>query len=297
MNALHFKTRWKELTTACVLAASPWWTHAMEISSGDAEPLPDGATAVLVYAQHAERKSLYADGNKLPGDNRLESDAALLRVVHAKKLANGAVIEPQFILPYVRLDAGGDMSALGEARGVGDLILASPIKFVLGTALGDVLSFVPAVSLPTGRYHSQDALNAGENRWGAILQLAYVHRFTPDWLLDSSADITLYADNDEYGPQNATYEQKPRYEFQSYLAYKPGPATRLSFGFGHITGGQTSVDGVDQGSASRTTYGRIALSHFVTATTQLQLKLGRDLSVRQGFKEDQRLELRLATIF
>lgn len=287
---------WNTLAVTCLLATSPG-AQAMEISSGDAEPLPDRATAVLVYGQHAQRKSLYAGGSKVPGNNRLSSDAGLLRVVHARQLSNGLVIEPQFILPVVRLNAGADVSSLGTTRGTGDLIVAVPIKLGLDTALGDVLSFVPALSLPTGHYRSQDALNAGENRWGLIMQVAYVHRFSRDWLLDAAADVTLAADNDDYGPRRTRYAQKAKYEFQAYLGHQLMPTTRLSFGIGHVTGGLASIEGAPQGQGLRTSYGRVALAHFLTPTLQLQTKLGRDLAVRQGFKEDYRLELRLATFF
>lgn len=287
---------WNTLAVTCFLAVSPG-AQALEISSGDAEPMPVGATAVLVYGQHAERKSLYSGGSKVPGSNRLSSDAGLLRVVHALHLSSGLVIEPQFILPVASLNAGADLSSLGTARGTGDLIVAVPIKLGLNTALGDMLSFVPALSLPTGRYRSQEALNAGDNRWGLIMQVAYVHRFTREWLLDAAVDVTLAADNDDYGPQKARYAQKAKYELQAYLGHLLMPTTRLSFGIGHVTGGQASIEGAPQGQGLRTSYGRVALAHFLTPTLQLQTKLGRDLDVHQGFKEDYRLELRLATIF
>ncbi len=135
------------LVARSVLASSTMlcWstvTHALEITAGDYEPLPVGMNALLVYAQHAESSDFYSNGHKVSDDFRLKTDVSLVRYIHSFALSNNAVIEPQFILPYGHLKAGGEANALGQTTGAGDLILGAPVKWTLATANKDVFVVV-----------------------------------------------------------------------------------------------------------------------------------------------------------
>ena len=71
----------------------------------------------------------------------------------------------------------------------------------------------------------------------------------------------------------------------------------LAIGFGHNWGGETQVAGVNQDDKMQTTNFRVTATKFVTAKDQLQLQLGRDLSVENGPKENFRMNLRYARVF
>ncbi|MCJ2373989.1 transporter [Pseudomonas sp. RGM3321] len=272
-------------------------THALEITAGDYEPLPPGMNVLLVYAQHAESSDFYSNGNKVSDDFRLKTDVSLLRYIHSFALSNNAVIEPQFILPYGHLKAGGEASALGQTTGTGDLILGAPVKWTLATANKDVFSVAPYLYLPTGSYENDDTLNMGENRWHLLLQAAYIHHFNARWALDTAADVSWFSDNDDYGSGSDTLEQKTRYEYQAYLSYKVSPQTRFAIGGGHIDGGENRVGGVNQDDQLSTTYLRVSATHMLTPSIQVQAVLGKDVEVEEGFREKARLNLRLAKLF
>lgn len=290
------------LVARSVLASSTMlcWstvTHALEITAGDYEPLPPGMNVLLVYAQHAESSDFYSNGNKVSDDFRLKTDVSLLRYIHSFALSNNAVIEPQFILPYGHLKAGGEASALGQTTGAGDLILGAPVKWTLATANKDVFSVAPYLYLPTGSYENDDTLNLGENRWRLLLQAAYIHHFNARWALDTAADVSWFSDNDDYGSGSDTLEQKTRYEYQAYLSYKVSPQTRFAIGGGHIDGGENRVGGVNQDDQLSTTYLRVSATHMLTPSIQVQAVLGKDVEVEEGFREKARLNLRLAKLF
>lgn len=272
-------------------------SQALEITAADYEPLPPGMGALLLYFQHSESSDFYRNGNKVSDDFRLKTDVALLRYIQSVPLSPTASIEPQFILPYGRLKAGGDARALDQTTGTGDLILGAPIKWTLDTANKDVFSLGPYLYLPTGSYDKNDALNLGENRWRLLLQAAYIHHFNAQWALDTAADVSWFSHNTDAGPTGATLKQKPRYEYQAYLRYNLSPQTHFAFGGGYIDGGKTRIDDVDQDDALGTRYVRFSATHFVTPTVQVQAVLGKDLEVEQGFKEKARLNLRLAKLF
>ncbi|KWS14475.1 transporter [Pseudomonas syringae] len=290
------------LVARSVLASSTMlcWstvTHALEITAGDYEPLPVGMNALLVYAQHAESSDFYSNGQKVSDDFRLKTDVSLLRYIHSFALSNNAVIEPQFILPYGHLKAGGEASALGQTTGAGDLILGAPVKWTLATANKDVFSVAPYLYLPTGSYENDDTLNLGENRWRLLLQAAYIHHFNARWALDTAADVSWFSDNDDYGSGSDTLAQKTRYEYQAYLSYNVSPQTRFAVGGGHIDGGENRVGGVNQDDQLSTTYLRVSATHMLTPSIQVQAVLGRDVEVEEGFQEKSRLNLRLAKLF
>ncbi|BBN60815.1 transporter [Pseudomonas sp. KUIN-1] len=290
------------LVARSVLASSTMlcWstvTHALEITAGDYETLPVGMNALLVYAQHAESSDFYSNGHKVSDDFRLKTDVSLLRYIHSFALSNNAVIEPQFILPYGHLKAGGEASALGQTTGAGDLILGAPVKWTLATANKDVFSVAPYLYLPTGSYENDDTLNLGENRWRLLLQAAYIHHFNARWALDTAADVSWFSDNDDYGSGSDTLAQKTRYEYQAYLSYNVSPQTRFAVGGGHIDGGENRVGGVNQDDQLSTTYLRVSATHMLTPSIQVQAVLGRDVEVEEGFREKSRLNLRLAKLF
>ncbi|WP_103754230.1 transporter [Pseudomonas syringae] len=290
------------LVARSVLASSTMlcWstvTHALEITAGDYEPLPVGMNALLVYAQHAESSDFYSNGQKVSDDFRLKTDVSLVRYIHSFALSNNAVIEPQFILPYGHLKAGGEANALGQTTGAGDLILGAPVKWTLATANKDVFSVAPYLYLPTGSYENDDTLNLGENRWRLLLQAAYIHHFNARWALDTAADVSWFSDNDDYGSGSDTLAQKTRYEYQAYLSYNVSPQTRFAVGGGHIDGGENRVGGVNQDDQLSTTYLRVSATHMLTPSIQVQAVLGRDVEVEEGFREKSRLNLRLAKLF
>lgn len=271
--------------------------YALEIAPGDYEPIPAGMTAFLTYFQHAERKEFYRDGNKVSDDSKLRSDVALLRLIHSVGLGDNLVVQPQFILPYGHLHAAGDIEALGQTTGVGDLILGAPLIWTLPTQNKDIISIAPFIYLPTGDYDNDRSLNLGDNRWKLVLQGVYTHHFSDKWALDGAADVTWATDNNDYGHDNLRSEQRARYEYQTHVRYNVNEAMTVAVGGGHISGAETSIDGAGQHDEVRSTYARLTFTYFIEPTVQLQAQLGKDIDVEQGLKEDSRLNLRFTKVF
>lgn len=291
-----FKSSTRTAIAASLLCATGA-AQALEISAGDYEPLPAGMNALLLYFQHAQSTDFYHNGDKVSDHFKLRTDVSLVRYIHSFALADNAVAEPQFILPFGHLKASGDASALGQASGTGDLILGVPVKWTLSTAHKDIFSLAPYLYVPTGSYERNDALNLGENRWRLLLQAAYIHHFSADWALDTAADVSWFSHNTDYGPSGATLKQAPRYEYQAYLRYNLRPDTQLAFGGGYIEGARSQVESVNQDDRLGSSYLRFSATHMLTASLQCQVEIGRDVQVDQGFKEKARLNLRLAKLF
>ncbi|WP_051218929.1 transporter [Oceanobacter kriegii] len=272
-------------------------TQALEISVGDYEPLPDQLNLAIVYLNTTSSSSLYADGKEVDGDFQLDTNVALLRVLHNIELPNGVMMEPQVVIPYGSVSTSGDQGqALGDSDGLGDIVLGLPFKWTLDNGQKDVFALAPFVYVPTGDYDKDRAVNFGENRWRFLLQSTYIKHFNEKWALDSAVDVTYHTTNDSY-MGNSEEKKSLRYELQSYLRYAPSGKTMFGLGLGHINGAETEVDDVKQDNALATTYFRATASHFVAPDWQLQGLLGKDLKVEQGFKQGTQFQLRIVKVF
>ncbi|MBV4502636.1 transporter [Pseudomonas shirazensis] len=287
----------KQLRYLMLAAAVPCLSaQALEVTPGDYEALPVGATVGLVYYQHSTTNSAYAQGHKASSDFNLTSDIGILRLVHAYRLTDQLSIEPQILLPFGHVSSGGDASALGSTRGVGDVTVTAPLKYRLNDA-NDILAATVYLTAPTGNYDRDDALNLGENRWKADLQAAYIKHFGEKWAVDLVGDAIWYGDNDDFTANSVRREQDVSYAAQLMGRYIIDPGTSLAVGVGHSWGGENRVDGTAQDDRGETTNFRVTAAKFFTAQDQLQIQLGRDLAVENGPKENFRLNLRYARVF
>ena len=270
--------------------------NAVEVAPGDYEQYPVGATIGAIYYQHSRTNALYAQDHKVSSDFKLRSDIGILRLLHVIALSDTVTLDPQFLLPFGHVSGHDDASPLGSADGIGDLILAAPVKLRLNDAR-DTLSLTPYLFVPTGNYDRDDPLNIGENRWKFELQGAYVKHFDEHWALDLVGGATWYGDNDDYGPASQRLEQDVSYAAQIMARYMPDAATTFAIGVGHTWGGETEIEQLNQDNRLGTTNLRLTATRFVTPKDQVQVQLGRDLAVENGPKEDLRVNLRYAHIF
>lgn len=280
---------------AALVATAP--AHAIDIDAGDYTALPAGTRLGIAYAQFAKRAALYSGGDRVPINAGLDSTIGILRGVYFTEIG-GITIDPQFLLPFGKLEAKDDLEpALGDASGAADLILAATAWLINDAKAGTYFGITPFIYAPTGKYDRNSALNLGENRWKFALQLGYITPLSSSVTLDLAADATLYGKNDDFGPASQTLKQKPLYQAQAWLRYHLSPTLDLRLGLSQVSGGETGIDGVDQDNRLSTSKLALGAGWFVAPTTQLLATWGRDLSVREGLKENNRINLRLLQIF
>lgn len=281
------------LTASLVFEPS---AHALDVEPDAMDMFPAGTSAALLYLQHADRNAVYVDGKKQSGSPKLTSDLALFRMVHTIGLAEDATWDLNAIMPVGRLRPGGDSAMLGEAAGIGSVMVGGPFKFRVNQGK-DIALIGPYVQLPTGAYDHSHSLNLGENRWGGLVMVGYVKQLSSMWKLNLLGDMQVFGDNTNYGPNGATLSQKPLYSLQAALRYALTPSTEIALGGGWLTGGSTNIDGKNQNDKLSTVYGRVTLTHFTKTHFVTQLQLGRDLKVSSGFRENLRVNVRIGYVF
>lgn len=248
----------------------------------------------MLYYQHASRDSLYTGSNKVSDQVELTSDIGIARYVHYMDVA-GLHIAPQILIPFGRLDAGKDISALGSNSGLGDIILANTFFVYHDQETKSTFGITPYLYLPTGKYSKNDDLNIGENRVKFTLQGAYTTKLTDRINWDVAGDFTLYGKNDDIAG-GGDLKQDLGFQLQTSARYRLNQIADLRAGLSYNDAGDTKQNGMTTDSNKQTKLW-VGTGVSPTPTTQIILNYGRDLKVENGFKEENRINLRLMRVF
>lgn len=271
--------------------------HAIDIDAGDYTALPEGTNVVALYGQHAQRNSLYAHGDQANGNNGLDSNIGVLRIIHFTKIA-GYIVDPQILLPFGELKAKGDVApVLGKGSGVADAIFAATVWTINDPANRRYLGITPFVYAPIGNYDRNKALNLGENRWKYALQVGYIQGISEKFTVDLAADVTAYGKNNRANTAGQSLEQNQSYQLQAFLRYDLRPGIDLRAGLSRGYSGSTKLDGNIDKLGNRVDKFQLGTAAFITPTTQVMALWGKDLTVSNGFKENSRINVRLLQLF
>lgn len=291
------KCNWRYVFVALAICfLLPATAHAIDTEPGAYTALPLGADALGLYFQNAHRKERYSNGTALAG--RQELNSTTVQAIYRGYRAYGAVTAgPVVIASCGRQAAGGAIAALGEATGCTDPTLGVTVWAINAPAQKNYFGISPYVVVPVGHYDKNKSLNMGENRWKVGVNSGYIMPLSDRFLIDLVGDIVWHDKNAEYRVNNSTLEQKPIFNAQIHLRYQIDSTSRLSASYLHDWGGENSINGVAQHDRKNQGRIRIGGAKFLDANNQLQLELGRDTKVANGFKEDNRLILRYVTIW
>lgn len=271
-------------------------SRAIDTEPGAYTALPGGKSALGIYLQQVERNAFYVNGRKLPG--RQELDSTAIQMVYRHYLQYGAhLVAPTLIANCSHLSAGGDLSAQGSASGCGDPLVGATLWLVNDPASRRYFGVSPYIAVPIGNYDSNSALNTGENRWKAGINSGYIWPLSESLLLDMVGDILWHGKNGQYLANGGTLEQGVIYNVQFHLRYQIDKFTRLSASYLHDWGGESSINGISQHNRKNQGRFRIGGAKFFDPNNQLQLEIGADTEVENGFKEKRRIILRYVRVF
>ncbi|MBB3940274.1 hypothetical protein GGR39_001931 [Novosphingobium fluoreni] len=210
-------------------------SYAVDLDAGDYDPAKPGTSLALVYLQHAERDEQDVNGDKLRGQNDVNTDVAIFRLVRYVQIA-GLTVAPQVLVPVIAQRGLGDRASIGRNTGLGDIILAAPVWLVNRTQTNTYFGVTPYLYLPTGDYDPNRAFNAGEDRWKLNLQAAGTVRVAPKLAWDAGADITFYGKTGK-SFAGGRMTQKVGYQVQSSLRNFVSDQFDLRGGVSHAEGG------------------------------------------------------------
>jgi len=282
-------------TTIALSIGASVHANAAQVATdpGDYNPLPAGVDLGLLYYQHTTHNDVYVDNNKVPAGMKLATDIGLLRWVHFTDIG-GYTADPQIIVPFgnVSLDTPAGNS---DASGIGDPMVGGTLWLYNNKETNSAFGVTALVSVPVGHYNNSDAINIGENRWKLITQAAYTTPIAKTFSLDVVGEYSIFGDNNDF--VGGDLKQDPQYGIQAHLSKHLSPKTRASFSYFHDFGAETQLAGVDQDNDMNNSRWQVSISHFVQPDLQVLMQYGQSIKVKNGFAEENRINLRIVKVF
>ena len=102
------------------------------------------------------------------------------------------------------------------------------------------------VIAPTGDYNPQHLINISSHRWAFKPEIG-MSQPIGDWFADASAGVWLFTDNPDFFGGHVRGED-PVWTFQAHGGYNFRPGLWLSLDATHYFGGDTIIDGINNGS-------------------------------------------------
>jgi hypothetical protein len=293
--------------------------HATNIQVGDFVTPPAGVNVFLAYNDFTTSNTYSpTSGSDITHGTRLQTDVPILRYVHEFQPIDGIPFGVQVIQPIVAFTGNQELGGGGLTHqgGVGDTILSAFTWLISKPLEVQYLNFTYFLTVPTGSYNHNYALNAGNNRFENDLQVDYTQALfgnakTVHMNIELTGDAYIYGNNNDmlvatpFGAQKATLKTNNTYQIQAWLPYVFSPATAgyVAIGVSKTFGGKGTVyipafgASADTGGRTDETQLRIAAGSFVSPTLFLSAELARDVEVKGGFKTDAFFEFRAAKFF
>ncbi|MEA3097479.1 MAG: hypothetical protein QOF74_1719, partial [Caballeronia mineralivorans] len=174
----------------------------------------------------------------------------------------GHVASVAIAVPYANANLTGNVEgAPGHAyrSGLGDMRFRLAVNLLGGPALtpeefarrspSTILGASVSVVAPTGQYVASRLINVGSNRWSFKPEVG-LSQPIGNWFVEGAAGVWLFTDNTDFF-RGRRRSQDPLPVFQWHGGYNWRPGLWLAADVTYFTGGQTSVNGVQDNDVQR----------------------------------------------
>lgn len=254
-----------------------------DTSPRDTIPAPAGTDVALFYWRAMNGSNYYAHGNKVSDNADFEGNVMIARYLHYSRIGNMPLMLDIF-QPFgsLNLEYGpinDRASGLGDTTAhivlwTPDLIAKADNKFWVG------FSFY--VTAPTGDYHSEKAVNLGENRWQFKPEVSlWIWRYKR---LSTEAVINanFYTDNDDTTARHYEQKKPPVYGLEAHVSYDVIKDFWLGLSYIHLEGGKTELNGVRLDDRTITTTLKFSANMKITQNWSTMIQYVADVEQENG---------------
>jgi len=205
----------------------------------------------------------------------------------------GHVASIAIAVPYANANLTGNVEgAPGHAyrSGLGDMRFRLAVNLLGGPALtpeefarrspSTILGASVSVVAPTGQYVASRLINVGSNRWSFKPEVG-LSQPIGNWFVEGAAGVWLFTDNtDFFGGRRRSQDPLPTFQWHGGYNWRPG--LWLAADVTYFTGGQTSVNGVQDKDLQRNVRYGLTLSFPLSARWSGKLAWSRGLTTSIG---------------
>ena len=270
-------------------------TFAIDLQPGEIKAPAGTFNAAQMSYVYVEKGDKYTHGSKTSSASNIKQNAFLLRISHAFEINQiPAIVYAASTINHLE-NRDVPNAANTNSNGIGDTTLVFALWPYVDRAKEEYLGLATYLTLPTGEYDKNSAVNIGSNVYQTAFQAGYQRKLIDNVNWMSALDVVLAGDNNQF-LGNKKLEKDPLYNFQTGLQYVFNPTYSASVGYFYTVGGESTVDGADRGDINKIHRYQLT-GQGIYNFGRLMLQYGSEFANENSYIEDHRLIARYAFKF
>ena len=270
-------------------------TFAIDLQPGEIKAPAGTFNAAQMSYVYVEKGDKYTHGSKTSSTSNINQNAFLLRLSHAFEINQiPAIVYAASSINHLE-NRDVPNAANTNSNGIGDTTLVFALWPYVDRAKDEYLGLATYLTLPTGEYDKNSAVNIGSNVYQTAFQAGYQRKLIDNVNWMSALDVVLAGDNKQFLGNNKL-EKDPLYNFQTGLQYVFNPTYSASVGYFYTVGGESTVNSIDQGNINKIHRYQLT-GQGIYNFGRLMLQYGSEFTNENSYIEDHRLIARYAFKF
>ena len=270
-------------------------TFAIDLQPGEIKAPAGTFNAAQMSYVYVEKGDKYTHGSKTSSTSNIKQNAFLLRLSHAFEINQiPAIVYAASSINHLE-NRDVPNAANTNSNGIGDTTLVFALWPYVDRAKEEYLGLATYLTLPTGEYDKNSAVNIGSNVYQTAFQAGYQRKLIDNVNWMSALDVVLAGDNKQFLGNNKL-EKDPLYNFQTGLQYVFNPTYSASVGYFYTVGGESTLNSIDQGNINKIHRYQLT-GQGIYNFGRLMLQYGSEFANENSYIEDHRLIARYAFKF
>jgi len=270
-------------------------SFAIDLQPGEIKAPAGTFNAAQMSYVYVEKGDKYTHGSKTSSTSNIKQNAFLLRLSHAFEINQiPAIVYAASSINHLE-NRDVPNAANTNSNGIGDTTLVFALWPYVDRAKEEYLGLATYLTLPTGEYDKNSAVNIGSNVYQTAFQAGYQRKLIDNVNWMSALDVVLASDNKQFLGNNKL-EKDPLYNFQTGLQYVFNPTYSASVGYFYTVGGESTVNSIDQGNINKIHRYQLT-GQGIYNFGRLMLQYGSEFANENSYIEDHRLIARYAFKF
>ena len=270
-------------------------SFAIDLQPGEIKAPVGTFNAAQMSYVYVEKGDKYTHGSKTSSTSNIKQNAFLLRLSHAFEINQiPAIVYAASTINHLE-NRDIPNAANTNSNGIGDTTLVFALWPYVDRAKEEYLGLATYLTLPTGEYDKNSAVNIGSNVYQTAFQAGYQRKLIDNVNWMSALDVVLASDNKQFLGNNKL-EKDPLYNFQTGLQYVFNPTYSASVGYFYTVGGESTVNSIDRGDINKIHRYQLT-GQGIYNFGRLMLQYGSEFANENSYIEDHRLIARYAFKF